>query len=159
MTLPQRAILSHGMPPWVRLGEVCFLTICYQTRGENQLCVESVKTLLFEVTDFRQRTRRWYVHLLLLMPDHLHALASFLYDVAMKAVVANFKENTSKHAGIVWRRDFFDHRLRSDASFEEKAHSIRMNPVRQGLVALPELGPYCWQPSTVAAGPAVPLHL
>ena len=147
MTLPQRAILPHATPPWVGPGEAFFVTICCQARGETQ------------AAEFRQRTQRWFVHLLLLMPDHLHGLVSFPAAEVMKKVVANFKGIVAKRAGIVWQRDFFDHRLRSAASFEEKAHYIRMNPVRQGLVAMPELWPYVWSPNADAAGPAAPPYL
>jgi putative transposase len=36
--------------------------------------------------------------------------------------------------GIQWQRDFFEHRLRSDESYREKADYILANPVREGLV-------------------------
>jgi len=38
--------------------------------------------------------------------------------------------------GIKWQRDFFEHRLRSDESWREKADYILANPVRKGLVAV-----------------------
>jgi hypothetical protein len=41
-----------------------------------------------------------------------------------------------------WQRDFFDHRLRDDESFEEKAAYILNNPVRAGLVNRFEDWPY-----------------
>ena len=68
------------------------------------------------------------------MPDHLHALLSFPHDLRMKSVISKWKEYTAKHVGIHWQRDFFDHRLRSDESFDEKAHYICTNPVRENLV-------------------------
>jgi len=33
-----------------------------------------------------------------------------------------------------WQKDFFDHVLRSEESYEEKWHYVRENPVRAGLV-------------------------
>ena len=47
---------------------------------------------------------------------------------------------------------FFEHRLRSDAEFNEKASYIRMNPVRTGLVALPGLWPYVEDTTTTGGG-------
>jgi putative transposase len=44
----------------------------------------------------------------------------------------------------VWQRGFFDHRLRADESFEEKATYVRMNPVRKGLVGRPDDWPHLW---------------
>lgn len=92
------------------------------------------------------------------MPDHLHMLVSFPQDEDMKMVVARFKEMTAKKTGVHWQRDFFDHRLRCDESFDEKAHYLRMNPVRKGLVSRAEDWPYVW-PSSISAGPAVPPYL
>ena len=45
---------------------------------------------------------------------------------------------------IPWQRDFFDHRLRHEESFflKKKATYIRLNPVRAGLVAIPEEWPH-----------------
>lgn len=112
--------------------------------------------MLFEATDFRQQTQRWHMHLLLLMPDHLHALVSFPRDEIMCKIVAGFKEMTAKRSGVAWQRDFFDHRLRSDESFDEKAHYIRMNPVRSNLVAKPENWPWVWQAGDEIGGPSGP---
>jgi len=81
------------------------------------------------------------------MPDHLHALISFPHDRSMKSVIAKWKEYSTKHVGIRWQRDFFDHRLRSDESFDEKAYYIRMNPVRQNLVSEMTAWPYVWDPN------------
>ncbi|MBC8008599.1 MAG: transposase [Burkholderiales bacterium] len=149
------------MPDWVEDGAVYFITICCAERGANQLCVPAVADEIFEAVRFRQTRRDWHVHLLVLMPDHLHALISFGRDKAMKAVLANFKEIVAKKTAVRWQRDFFDHRLRSDESHDEKVAYIRRNPVRKGLVTVAVEWPYVCsmnnQPD--AAGPAVPPYL
>ncbi len=121
----------------------------------NQLCREHVAGIIFEAVEFRQLALRWYVHLLLLMPDHLHALISFPTQEAMSGVVSNFKELTAKRADIRWQAGFFDHRLRSHESFSEKAAYIRANPVRAGLVERAELWAWVW-PATEDGGPSGP---
>jgi REP element-mobilizing transposase RayT len=94
------------------------------------------------------------------MPDHLHALVSFPQEECMGILIARFKEITAKRTGITWQRDFFDHRLRTEESFEEKAHYIRQNPVRAGLTADSEAWPWKWEPANPAlggpSGPALP---
>jgi REP element-mobilizing transposase RayT len=156
--LVQRNRLPHEVPAWVPAGATYFVTICCQPRGVDQLCQRPVAECLFEAVDFRQCNGRWYVRLLLLMPDHLHALVSFPEEERMTKVMAEFKEITAKRAGIRWQRDFFDHRLRRHESLDEKAHYIRMNPVRSGLVAAPELWPWIWEPGKDGgpSGPALP---
>ena len=80
------------------------------------------------------------------MPDHLHALVACPRDEDLAKMVATWKRFTAHDAGIAWQKGFFDHRLRNDESLQEKAHYIRMNPVRKGLVAQPEDWPYVWSP-------------
>ena len=84
---------------------------------------------------------------LLLMPDHLHALASFPRDVEPGAVIAEWKKFTARILKIQWQGDFFDHRLRSDESARDKEEYIRQNPVRAGLVGKAEDWPYVWWPA------------
>jgi REP element-mobilizing transposase RayT len=143
--LPKRKVLPHETPVWVKPGELFFITICCQQRGENQLCRTELARALIESVCFRQERGDWFVRLFLLMPDHLHALISFPRESSMKAVVAKWKEYSKRHLGIVWQRGFFDHRLRKAESLDEKAHYIRMNPVRQGLVGKPEDWPWVWE--------------
>ena len=76
------------------------------------------------------------------MPDHVHMLVTFGPDASMKKVIRNWKRYAANHVGIHWQRDFFDHRLRDDESYEEKAAYILNNPVRAGLVNRFEDWPY-----------------
>ena len=78
------------------------------------------------------------------MPDHLHALISFPYERPMKQIIADWKRFLATNPNIDWQRDFFDHRLRRDESFVQKADYIRANPVRAGLVSSIEDWPYFW---------------
>jgi hypothetical protein len=59
-------------------------------------------------------------------------------------IISKWKEWTDKRVGIVWQRDFFDHRLRDDESRREKADYILNNPVRRNLVARPEDWPFIY---------------
>ncbi len=103
--------------------------------------------MLFQATQFYQRQQRWFVPVLLLMPDHVHFLATFSVDVKMTNVVTNWKRFTSNHVKINWQRDFFDYRLRGDEGWREKSDYILQNPVRAGLVAKYEDWPYVLLPA------------
>lgn len=76
----------------------------------------------------------WYLELMLLMPDHLHALIAIDGESSLSEITSNFKRVTSRFAGVRWQRNFFDHRLRHDESLEEKARYIANNPIRAGLM-------------------------
>ena len=75
------------------------------------------------------------------MPDHLHAFVG-LDDqkIELAEWMKSLKNSLSKALrfdGIPaphWQKDFFDHVLRSQESYEEKWHYVRENPVRAGLV-------------------------
>ena len=145
MPLPQRRWLHHVPPAWA--GDATFfITVCCQIRGANQLCTATAAEKLFTAVHHYHEKLRWHVSLCLLMPDHLHALAACPRDEDLAKTVAEWKRFTARDTGIIWQNGFFDHRLRNDESFEGKAHYIRMNPVRKGLVAQPEDWPFVWSP-------------
>ncbi len=102
---------------------------------------ETREILLTAARHYHQ-TMRWHTRLFLLMPDHLHALVSFLAEEAMAACWRDWKRFTAKQTGVCWQRDFFDHRIRHHEGLEAKAEYIRQNPVRKGLVAKP--GDWPW---------------
>jgi putative transposase len=138
-----RRALPHNPPHFIGTSDaVFFITICCQPKGTNQLCHAEIARTLFEAARFYQDRHQWYIYLLLLMPDHLHILASFGPDVGMQKTITSWKRYAAKTAGIRWQRDFFDHRLRNDESFDEKASYIRQNPVRARLTVHTEDWPY-----------------
>ena len=142
--LPQRRALPHEVPSWVRDGSLYFVTICAEPRHSNQLCQPTVGAKLLESAAYYHASGRWWLNLILLMPDHLHALLAVPKGESLPIVVRVWKSYQAKALGIQWQTGFFDHRLRSDESEEEKTEYIRMNPVRAGLVAKPEDWPYYW---------------
>ena len=139
---PVRKPLPHDPPFWVRDGAVWFVTINCLPRGKNHLANDAVGYSLLESARFYHGCGRWFVHLMLLMPDHLHALPSFPPHEEMKAAVRAWKHFNAGKLKISWQRDFFDHRLRAEETFEEKAEYILMNPVRAGLAKTSGEWPY-----------------
>ena len=159
--LPKRHRLPHGTPFWVTEGSVFFITINCKKRNDNQLCLSFTAGAIRESVAFRQRLGDWWIHLLVLMPDHLHLLAAFPREKEMRQVVFKWKEYVAKKLGLRWQRDFFDHRLRDDENYIEKAHYVRMNPVRKGLCNTIEEWAYTWDDFHTletggSGGPALP---
>jgi putative transposase len=142
----RRKFLNHTVPEWIRGSPIFFVTLCTSPRGKNQLCQPKIAYAVFSAAEYYHAHNRWHVLLLLLMPDHLHALVSFPKAESMQQVIRSWKHFLSRRHRLNWQRDYFDHRLRSDESHEEKAEYIRQNPVRAGLVSSPELWPYVWRP-------------
>ena len=132
------------MPSWVSAGAIYFVTINAKARGTDVLLRNGTAKRLIESAAFYHQTGAWWLHLLLIMPDHLHALFSPAPDRELAKAVMAWKSYQAKSLRIEWQAGFFDHRLRSDESLDEKANYIRMNPVRAGLVSRPEDWPHLW---------------
>ena len=147
--------LPHEVPLWVDPArELYFITICCEPRGCNQLALPGAAKALFETVVYRHERQIWFAHLFLLMPDHAHALLSFPPGPGtLQATILNWKRRVARQLGIVWQRDFFEHRLRSFESRREKADYILANPVRAGLVTRSEDWPFVWFPEAGALGP------
>jgi putative transposase len=141
---PIRRPLPHEAPLWVDTSDAdYFITICSKKRGTNQLALSTVADQLLETIKYRNKQGVWYSHIALLMPDHVHFLLSFPEtEKRMQTIVSKWKEWAAKTLKIKWQRDFFEHRLRQEESFREKADYILANPVRAGLVREPEDWPY-----------------
>ena len=142
---PQRKRLPHEVPPWVKEDAVFFITLNAQERGQSPLLKQDQPARLWESAQCYARQNEWWPHLFLLMPDHLHLLASFSRSSGPNIVLPKWKRWTARALGIRWHRDFFEHRIRTTREYREKAHYIRQNPVRKGLVNKPESWPFVWE--------------
>lgn len=76
------------------------------------------------------------------MPDHLHAILSFPPGKSMSRTIGDWKKYQAHVLGLDWQENYFDHRLRNESEFVEKANYIRMNPVRAGLCETPGQWPW-----------------
>jgi len=150
---PERAARGalHVPPDWVDPAATYFLTINCQERGRPQLTTGDTPRLLLDSVSFYHERNRWYPEILLLMPDHLHALVSFSWDKGqgIKRVVADWKRYAARTFGIQWQRDFFEHRIRNEADHQEKWAYIRENPVRKGLIHQYDQWPHVWFPGRI----------
>jgi putative transposase len=149
---PQRGVhtrrvrerLPHDVPLWVDPSkEGFFITVCCEQRGRNQLAFPEVAAALIDTIKHRNEGHVWHAHVAVIMPDHVHLIVTFgIMDKRIQTIVSKWKEWTAKSLSIRWQRDFFEHRLRKEESFREKADYVLANPVRAGLVAHCEDWPY-----------------
>jgi REP element-mobilizing transposase RayT len=144
MTWQRRKQLPHDIPLWVDPSkEVYFITMNCKKRGVNQLARTEIAEPLFSTVRHRREKFIWWPHLFLLMPDHLHALLSFPPSgKPFQIVLSKWKEWTAKQLGIHWQIDFFDHRLRHEESFREKANLYPGQPGARRIVLDAEGWPF-----------------
>lgn len=92
-----------------------------------------------------------------IMPDHAHLILTPLTDIknqriyplhevmrAMKSYSARRINERLGGSGRIWQQESFDHVLRSSESLDAKIAYVLANPVRAGLVSVPEEYPWVW---------------
>lgn len=144
-----RPKLHHQSPSWVATGATYFLTICAAYRRTAQLSRPEVAHVMLDAAR-AYHPRRWWCRLWLVMPDHVHGVVVLPRDEALAKVVGDWKRFTTRKLGVEWQANFFDHRIRSHESLEEKCSYIRANPVRAGLVARSADWAWCWETEPMA---------
>jgi putative transposase len=147
MDLPRRDRLPHEVPPWVPESSFFFITINCQPRGRNQLCRAGIGDAVLAAAAYYHTHLKWHCRLMLLMPDHLHAIIAFPAGPGIKATVRFWKRYLSRLHRVQWQRDFFDHRLRDHHQQVTKAEYILQNPVRWGLCERVEEWPWVYHPA------------
>jgi len=131
--LKTRVSIDHTSPSWDEYPE-WFVTICTGAPRVNTLCVPKTAELLLRAISYYHQTFKWYVDIAVLMPDHLHVIASVPQMVSLSEVIRSFKRWSARELKISWQRGFFEHRLRSYSSANQKFRYVLNNPVRAGLV-------------------------
>jgi putative transposase len=147
MALPQRKRLPHEVPPWVQEGSFFFITINCRPQGLNQLAQAGRGDAVLASAAYQHERLAWHCRLLLLMPDHLHAIIAFPRDPSLRTTLQSWKRYLATREGVIWQRDFFDHRLRNRHEEREKIDYILMNPVRRGLCERIEDWPWVYRPA------------
>lgn len=128
---------------------VFFLTCCTRDRSPTLAHANAVD-ILTEGWRAASELFGWAVGRYVVMPDHVHFFAAPDSDTSttLSAFVGNWKSWTRKqiraavHPSFEWQREFFDHLLRSDESYDQKWEYVRLNPVRAELVASADEWPY-----------------
>ncbi len=138
--------LDHTPPNWVDSSTALyFITICCEPRGKNQLANPQIAKAITDALEFRVKQGLLYPYLLLLMPDHLHAIIGYNSKTqSLSNIISSLKQRLAQQSGIKWQRRFFDHRIRDDKAYKEKVEYILNNPVRAKLCEKSENWPYAW---------------
>src|ERR1700733_3981144 len=122
--------MVHAPPIWVTETPDFFITICTEPKGRNQLCHSKVRTeILTAIGNYHERNR-WYCHVGVLMPDHVHFLLSFPDIPNYSRTVGEWKRWLVKRCQIKWQENFFSHRIRNEEQDRWKSDYILHNPVR-----------------------------
>lgn len=124
-----------------------FITINCLAKGQDQLCLPDVAPRILDSARFYHEQFKWLCRLMLLMPDHLHAVLADPSEPGLKTTITRWKGDSSKTLVIRWQQDFFDHRLRDHWQVGEKTSYILQNPVRRGLCRDAAEWPHVFRPN------------
>jgi REP element-mobilizing transposase RayT len=88
---------------------------------------------------------RYRLHAWMIMPNHVHLLATPLGDWTLSAILKAWKSYTAREAntllrrkGTFWAPDYFDRAIRDDAHYANTLAYIAANPVKARLCKAPE---------------------
>jgi putative transposase len=104
--------------------------------------------LLIDTFAHYRREQKFLIHEFVVMPDHFHLLLTPLNIPLAKVVQfikGGFSHRVRKELGLgceVWERGYVDHRIRNANDYECHVEYIRQNPVRAGILGVPEVYPY-----------------
>jgi len=134
-------------------GSTYFVT--WSLRPEVQPLSPQERKLVLDGCLFWHR-RRWALHTIVVMPTHVHVLATPLQETAGSAVrledVIQSVKGYSAHAinemrerkGSLWLDEYRDEMIRDGAKMEEVYNYVWQNPVRERLAESAEEYPFFW---------------
>ena len=118
-------------------------TVLDQGRGECLLRRPEVAALARDALRHFDGDR-YHLHGWVIMPNHVHVLATLRGDNTLSGVVHAWKSYTAHRqnhilgrSGALWSADYFDRFMRDEAHFAATLDYIHWNPVRAGLCAEP----------------------
>jgi putative transposase len=111
------------------------------------LSTEPMARLFLEVLFHYRDKRNYFLHEFVLMPDHFHLLLSptLSLERSLQLIKGGFSYRARKELefqGEVWEKSFYDRRVRGMEDYYNFKQYIRRNPVKRGLIGLPEEYPY-----------------
>jgi REP element-mobilizing transposase RayT len=138
---------KRRLPHLQREHKNYFVTFC--TKNRRVLDPKERDVVLREYV--AQHSVSCWLHRVVVMPDHVHALMALFSEQSLQNVMRLIKGRSARainamtgRRGSLWQRESFDHILRRDEDLIEKAEYIANNPVRAGLVARPEEYRWLW---------------
>jgi len=145
--LPVRKRLDHRGPLSIDVsGAWYFITICAENHapwvthdmvgGDHRAprTFDEIATLILDEARFFHVRGKWFLSIMLIMPDHLHCIVHGAPGGRpLPLVIGDFKRYLNAHYGIAFQENFWDTRLRDEAHYAEKFRHVCHNPVRKGL--------------------------
>jgi putative transposase len=143
---PGRQSLPHLAPlEFANQSTIIFLTVSVHRRRPLLARPEVVALLL----DCWRKADHWRIGRWVVMPEHVHLFCApaTCPPTSLKTWARFWRSQATKRWPFrqetpIWQRDFFDRRLRSGESYQQKWLYLWENPIKEGLVQRPEDWPF-----------------
>lgn len=130
------------VPGWAKTGEAYHIRIRTESFSPLPLTDKELAPALLKSANLYHDITRWYCHLFLLMPDHLHALLIFPPERKMNEIIGDWKIAQAKQLRIQWQGNYYEEMISHGFELVEKAAHIRRNPVVKSLCPKPADWPW-----------------
>lgn len=140
------SIRQRNLPHWEMNGATYFITFRLQYPTHRYAVLDSHERDIVKRAVLFWHQTKWDVHILTIMPDHVHILATprnaesgephGLPDIlqSVKGYSARAINQRRERKGKFWQTESFDRIVRDQAEYDEKANYILNNAVKDGLV-------------------------
>lgn len=91
----------------VKSGSIYHIRIRAEPTSSVSFTDDKIARALLNSTRFYHESGRWHCHLLLLMPDHLHALIAFPIDRKMSDILGAWKGFQTRRHDVHWQKNYF----------------------------------------------------
>jgi REP element-mobilizing transposase RayT len=148
------AYYRRNLPHFQRDYKQHFITFCTRDRW---VLPEWARDIVLGTCRY-WHGKRYSLHIVVVMPDHVHMILTPMTDyermrvVPLRQIMHTIKSYSahqinkrSARSGPVWQDESFDHVLRSSASLDAKIAYLLANPVRKGLVNKPDQYEWVWR--------------
>jgi putative transposase len=114
--------------------------------GRNLLCQPQTARNLLAAAYHCHAVGDWYCRIFLLLPDHVHAIATLPEGTDADDWLRTFKQYATRHTGVAWHRQGDHQALHDEREIAFATDHIRQNPVRLGLAPTTDEWPWQWAP-------------
>ena len=138
-------LMPYGLKRYQESKQSHFITFsCY--RRLPYLRDERLRDLFVTSLERTRRKYRFRVYGYVVMPEHVHLLVSEPASEVLATAIQALKisvarraiQYVAERAGAFWQKRYYDHNVRTQASFVDKLHYMHRNPVKRDLVDKPE---------------------
>ena len=90
--------------------------------------------------------RSYDLYAAVIMPDHVHFIATIYETTTISDVMKFIKSSSSRQIGRhVWQREYFDYVIRHEENLRAKGEYVVNNPVRAKMVDSPAEYRWMWR--------------